>query len=90
MDYNTLKNKTVFDFCDDTAILAKVTGFPEPLKSKEYIIGLSPIVHSQMLQALADETNNYGLREAATKLETELWENFDKNIDASRGLIIEP
>ena len=37
MNYKDLKSKTVFDFCNDAEILAKVTGFSEPLESKEYI-----------------------------------------------------
>ena len=73
MNYKDLKGKTVFDFCNDSEILAKVTGFSEPLESKEYTEGCTPVVHAQMLQSLAIETKDNELYNAAKKCEDECW-----------------
>lgn len=73
MNYKDLKGKTVFDFCNDAEILAKVTGFSAPLESKEYIEGCTPVVHAQMLQNLAIETKDNELYKAAKRYEDECW-----------------
>ena len=73
MNYKNLIGKTVFDFCNDAEILAKVTGFSAPLESKEYIEGCAPVVHAQMLQSLAIETKDNELYNAAQKYEYECW-----------------
>lgn len=81
----------MFDFCSDEKILSKVTGHPNPIESREYIEGNSEIVQAQMLQALAAETNNIELMQAAIKLETDLWKEFDnENHDSMiEGCIID-
>lgn len=90
MDKNIkeLRNKTIFDFCEDNAILAEVTGFSKPQENKDYIKGLSPVVHAQLLQNLADKTNNKELKLAAEKLEAELWDE-QNNLSNKLGCIID-
>lgn len=88
MNYKDLKGKTVFDFCNDAEILAKVTGFSEPLESKEYIEGCTSVVHAQMLQRLAFETKDNELYDAAKKYEDECWKELHKQSQES-GLIID-
>lgn len=91
MNYKDLKGKTVFDFCNDAEILAKVTGFSEPLESKEYIKGFTPLCQAQLLSKLAEETNNKELGKAAEKLEKELWIEWDATCEEanSKGYIID-
>ena len=80
MNYKDLLGKTVFDFCNDAEILAKVTGFSEPLESKEYIEGCAPVVHAQMLQSLAIETKDNELYNAAKNYEDDcLKEQFSQS-----------
>lgn len=88
MDYKELIGKTVFDFCNDPEILVKVTGFSEPLKSKEYLEGCTPLVHAQMLQSLAVEIGNNKLYKAAEKYEGECWKELHKQSQET-GLIID-
>ena len=88
MNYKDLKGKTVFDFCNDAKILAKVTGFSEPLESKEYIEGYTSVVHAQMLQCLAFETKDNELYDAAKKYEDECWKELHKQSQET-GLIID-
>lgn len=91
MNYKDLRNKTVFDFCEDNAILAKVTGFSNPLEDKEYIKGCTPLVHAQMLQKLAMEIKDQELLNAAEKLEKVLWKEWDAECNEAqkKGLIID-
>lgn len=88
MTHNDLRNKTVFDFCNDAEILAKVTGFSEPLESKEYIEGCTPLVHAQMLRSLAIETKDHELYKAAEMYESECWKDLHKQSQET-GLIID-
>lgn len=80
MNYKDLKGKTVFDFCNDAEILAKVTGFSAPLESKEYIEGCTPVVHAQMLQNLAIEPKIMNF----TRLQKGMRMNVGKNNTANR------
>lgn len=92
MDYSDLKGKTIFDFCNDASVLAKVTGFSDPLASekKEYIEGFTPLVHAQMLSTLAIETDNKELGDAAEKLQYELWKELHTaNDEDGDGYIID-
>ena len=91
MNYTDLRGKTIFDFCTDRAILSKVTDHPDPLGSKEYIESCIPLVHAQMIQQLAKETNNHALLSAAKKLEKELWEEWNAACDeaSKEGCIID-
>lgn len=77
-NFSNLRDKTIFDFCKDKNILSKITGFPDPLKSIDYIKGFSSLVQAQLIQKLALEINNYELLKASTKLEEDLWKEFDK------------
>lgn len=88
MTHNDLRNKTVFDFCEDNAILAEITGFSKPQENMEYIKGLSPVVHAQLLQSLADKTNNQELKLAAEKLEAKLWDE-QNSLSNELGCIID-
>lgn len=81
MNYKDLKGKTVFDFCNDAEILAKVAGYStDSMKglSKENILGYPYVVHAQMLQSLATEIKNNELYEAAKKYEDECWKELHK------------
>lgn len=91
MNYKDLKGKTVFDFCNDVEILAKVTGFSKPSENKEYIENFSSLVHAQMLQKLAVEIHNEDLETAAAKLENELWKEWNTACDdaSQEGCIID-
>lgn len=88
MNYKDLIGKTVFDFCKDASILAKVTGFSDPLESKDYITECSPVVHAQMLQQLAFEMKNQELYKAAKKYEDYCWEETNQRSNET-GLIID-
>ena len=88
MNYKDLIGKTVFDFCKDAEILAKVTGFSDPLESKEYIEGCTSVVHAQMLQSLAIEIKDNELYNAAKKYEDECWkEQYSQSQE--KGCIID-
>ena len=88
MNYKDLIGKTVFDFCKDAEILAKVTGFSEPLESKEYIEGCTPLVHAQMLRKLSFEIKNYELYKAADKYEDYCWKEIHR-LHLEMGAIID-
>ena len=91
MNYKGLIGKTVFDFCNDAEILAKVADYStDPMKghSKEYILGCPYVVHAQMLQSLAIETGNHELYKAAKKYEDECWKYLHKQSQET-GLIID-
>lgn len=88
MNYKDLKGKTVFDFCNDSEILAKVTGFSEPLENKEYIEGCTPLVHAQMLRSLAIGTKDHELYKTTEKYESECWKDLRKQSQET-GLIID-
>lgn len=88
MNYKDLIGKTVFDFCENASILAKVTGFSDPLESKDYITGWSYTVHAQMLQKLALEMKNQELYKAAKKYEDYCWKEANR-LSNETGLIID-
>lgn len=91
MNYKDLIGKTVFDFCNDAEILAKVTGFSDSLESKEYVKGFTPLCQAQLLSKLAEEINNKELGKAAEELEKELWAEWNKDCDEAnkKGYIID-
>lgn len=91
MNYKDLIGKTVFDFCEDEKILAKVAGYStDPMKgfSKEYILGCSYVVQAQMLQKLAIEMQNQELYKAAKKYEDYCWKEINRRSNET-GLIID-
>lgn len=92
MNYKDLKNKTIFDFCNDSKILSKVAEHPNPIGHRKYIEGSSYIRHAQMLQNLAVEMCDMELFEAAEKLEEMCWKEFHKESKKAmaEGCIIEP
>lgn len=88
MNYKDLIGKTVFDFCKDASILAKVTGFSDPLENKDYITECASVVHAQMLQQLAFEMKNQELYKAAKKYEDYCWEEINR-LSNETGAIID-
>jgi hypothetical protein len=91
MNYKDLIGKTVFDFCEDEKILAKVAGYStDPMKgfSKESIESDSYAVQAQRLQKLALEMKNQELYKAAKKYEDYCWEEINR-LSNETGAIID-
>ncbi len=87
MTYKDLRNKTIFDFCNDTDILQQVTEFEMP-QSRNYVLSFPAVVHAQLLQKLGHITSNKELTEAAIKLEAVLFKEQNRMAN-KEGLIID-
>ena len=80
--YKNLRQKTVFDLCDDTELLHKLNPlFPDIETKEEWIDSYSdnPVRCAFDLIDLADMTNDLGLRKAVEKeWQSELNSFFDE------------
>ena len=80
--YKNLRQKTVFDLCDDTELLHKLNPlFPDIETKEEWIDSYSdnPVRCAFNLIDLADMTNDLGLRKAVEKeWQSELNSFFDE------------
>ena len=65
MDYTNLKNKTIFDFCNDEPLIADIIILPK----EEYMEELEtyPLLNAHTLIRLAERTNNKDLLQAVKK-----------------------
>lgn len=74
MEYKDLRNKTVFDFCDDKKILDKVVPWTTKEEHEKTCIDI-PYVRWMCLMGLASCTNNEELRNAVL---TEFADDIEK------------
>ncbi len=57
-DYSDLKNKTVFDFCEDESILKEITGFSSKKEYFKLVKNMSVEINAIHLSSLADITGD--------------------------------
>lgn len=84
MKTTELKNKTVFDFTQDKALLKQITG--QEVSEQEYRETVAPICAAQDLMKLGRMMKDSELYDAAEKLSEEL----DKSLGSSEnGLLLD-
>lgn len=80
--YENLRQKTVFDFCDDANLIKEITGVSLSNKndgySKEYYLSFSDHVKVLHILDFATITNNIELKKAASRELKIIEEEIDK------------
>jgi len=90
MDYSDLRNKTIFDFTDDEALIKKITGYTSKDK---YIDGVHHVNFMNDVIALAQVTGDKELEKQADKfrkiIDNEWQDELDRLEKENPGVIFE-
>ena len=87
MDYTDLRNKTIFDFTNDTSLIEEITGCTSVdsyLRKYHFVNRMGSII------VFAKKTNDTELEKTARKAEREAHKQWDKLVAeyAKQGLLI--